>query len=152
MTELDLLVTLGCGGIAGALNAALSDRGRLLPSFVTLSPGGTRVLRVGVIGNIAAGGASALCLCSLLQVAGATLSAQTGFNVVLHGLFDFFMAFVSVRFVTNEVDKLVLRSAVFKAASAPAAHPDVVGEMQVATPYALYNLVDRLLPRRAGHR
>ncbi|HEY7189610.1 MAG TPA: hypothetical protein VH436_23795 [Vicinamibacterales bacterium] len=152
MTELDLLVTLGCGGIAGALNAALSDRGRLLPSFVTLSPGGTRVLRVGVIGNIAAGGASALCLCSLLQVAGATLSAQTGFNVVLHGLFDFFMAFVSVRFVTNEVDKLVLRSAVFKAASAPAAHPDVVGEMQVATPYALYILVDRLLPRRAGHR
>jgi hypothetical protein len=152
MTELDLFVTLGCGGVAGALNAALSDRGRLLPSVVTLSPGRTRVVRVGVIGNIATGGASALCLCSLLRMAGATLNANTGSNLLLHALFDFFMAFVLARWATNEGDKLVLRSAVFKAASAPAAHPDVVGEMQVATPYALYLLVDRLLPRRAGHR
>jgi hypothetical protein len=59
---------------------------------------------------------------------------------------------VSARWVTNEVDKLVLRKAVFKAASAPAAHPDTVDQMALAPPYALYTLADRLLPRRTGHR
>jgi len=54
--------------------------------------------------------------------------------VLLHGLCDLFVAFVSARSATNEVDKRVLRKAVFKAASAPAAHPDIVDEMELAPP------------------
>jgi hypothetical protein len=131
MTDISWVITLG-GSIGGALNAVLSDRSPVLPSVVKLSPGHTRVLRVGV--------------------AGIDLNAEGGSGLFLLGLCDSFVAFVSARWATNEVDKLVLRKAVFKAASAPAAHPDLVGEMELAPPYMLYTLVDRLLPRRAGHR
>ena len=152
MTGISWLVTLAVGGFGGGLNAVFSDCARLLPSVVTLSPGRTRVVRVGILGNVITGAITALSLRGLIYISGASLSANGGIGLVLLGFCDFFIAFVSARWVTNEVDKLVLRNAVYKAASAPAAHPDVVGEMEVAPPYTLYVLTDRLLPRRAGHR
>jgi hypothetical protein len=152
VTGVSWLVALALGGAGGALNALLSDRAHLLPSFVTLSPGGTRVVRIGLVGNVLIGGGVATSLWWAVQAAGGTLSANGGAGLALLGLCPLFIAFVSARWVTNEVDKLVLRKAVFKAASAPAAHPNVVEEMTVAPPYALYTLVDRQLPRRAGHR
>jgi hypothetical protein len=109
-------------------------------------------VRIGIFGNVITGAATALFLRWLIYISGASLSVDGGIGVVLLGFCDLFIAFVSARWVTNEVDKLLLRKAVFKAASAPAAHPDVVGEMEVAPPYILYDLTDRLLPRRAGHR
>jgi hypothetical protein len=138
------------GGTGGALNGVLSDCTHVLPSLVTLSPGQTRIVRVGILGSIATGLATAVFLSYVIEIAGARLTATSGFGLVLLGFCDFFIAFVSARFLTNEIDKLVLRKAVFKAASAPAAHPDVVDEMETAPPYTLYALVDRLLPRRAG--
>lgn len=152
MTGISWVVTLGSGGMGGVLNALLSDRAPVLPSVVTLSPGRSRVLRVGLAGNIVTGAAAALAVCSVFQTAGAGLNATGGVGVLLHGLCDLFVAFVSARSATNEMDKRVLRKAVFKAASAPAAHPDIVDEMEMAPPYTLYALVDRLLPQRAGHR
>lgn len=145
-------LALVIGGVGGGLNAVLSDHARLLPSVVTLSPGGTRVVRVGIVGNILTGVTVALLLFWAIQAAGSTLNANGGLGLVLLGFIDLFISFVSARWVTNEVDKLVLRKAVFKAASAPAAHPDTVDQMELAPPYALYTLADRLLPRRAGHR
>ena len=152
MTFFLWVLALVVGGFGGALNAVLSDHARLLPSIVTLSPGGTRVVRVGILGNILTGVVVTLCLFWAIQAAGSTLNADGGLGLVLLGLSDLFIAFVSARWVTNEVDKLVLRKAVFKAASAPAAHPDTVDQMELAPPYALYTFADRLLPRRAGHR
>jgi hypothetical protein len=146
------LLALALGATGGAFNALLSDRARLLPSLITLSPGGSRVVRIGLVGNVLIGLAMAASLCWAVEAAGATLGANGGRGFALLGLCNLFIAFVSARWVTNEVDKLVLRKAVFKAASAPAAHPDVVGEMELAPTDALYALVDRLLPRRAGHR
>ena len=151
-TDLSWFVALVIGGAGGALNAVLSDHARLLPSVVTLSPGGTRVVRIGIVGNILTGAWTTVGLYWALQAAGSTLIAKGGLGLVLLGCCNLFIAFVSARWVTNEVDKLVLRKAVFKAASAPAAHPDTVGEMELAPPYTLYTLADRLLPRRAGHR
>jgi hypothetical protein len=141
-------VVVGCTG--GALNAVLSDCAHVLPSLVTLSPGQTRIVRVGLLGSIAVGAAAVVFLSYVFEFAGARFTATSGFGLVLLGICDLFIAFVSARFLTNEVDKLVLRKAVFKAASAPAAHPDVVGEMEAAPPYTLYTLADRLLPGRAG--
>jgi hypothetical protein len=152
MTSFLWVLALVIGGIGGAVNAVLSDHARLLPSIVTLTPGGTRVVRVGIVGNILTGVVVSLCLFWAIQAAGSTLNADGGLGLVLLGLSDLFIAFVSARWVTNEVDKLVLRKAVFKAASAPAAHPDTVDQMELAAPYTLYALTDRLLPRRAGHR
>jgi hypothetical protein len=107
---------------------------------------------MGIVGNILTGASVAVGLYWAIQAAGSTLSVKGGVGFALLVLCILFIAFVSARWATNEVDKLVLRKAVFKAASAPAAHPDTVGEMELAPPYALYTLVDRLLPRRAGHR
>ena len=55
MTSLLWFVALVIGGVGGALNALLSDHARLLPSVVTLTPGGTRVIRIGIVGNILTG-------------------------------------------------------------------------------------------------
>ena len=152
MTSLLWFVALVIGGVGGALNAVLSDHARLLPSIVTLTPGGTRVVRIGIVGNILTGMIVTLCLFWTIQAAGSTLNANGSLGLVLLGLSDLFISFVSARWVTNEVDKLVLRKAVFKAASAPAAHPDTVDQMALAPPYTLYTLAERLQPRRAGHR
>jgi hypothetical protein len=152
MTSVLWLVTLLIGGAGGALNALLSDRARLWPSVLTLTPGGTRVVRIGIVGNILTGAAAAVCIYWAIQAAGSTLIAKGGLGLLLLGCSNLFIAFVTARWVTNEVDKAVLRQAVFKAASAPAAHPDTVGEMELAPPYTIYTLVDRLMPRRAGHR
>jgi len=152
MTPISWLVAFAIGGAGGALNAVLSDHARLWPSVVTLTPGGRRIVRVGIVGNILTGAGATVCLVWLFEAAGSTLGAKGGIGLVLLGCSHLFIAFVSARWVTNEVDKLVLREAVFKAASAPAAHPDTVGQMEMAPPYTLYALADRLLPRRAGHR
>jgi len=144
------LASLVFGGTGGALNAVLSDCAHVLPSLVTLSPGQTRIVRVGILGSIAIGVATTLLLSYVIEIAGARVTATSGFGLVLLGFCDLFIAFVSARWLTNEVDKLVLRKAVFKAASAPAAHPDVVDEMETAPPYTLYTLADGLLPGRAG--
>ena len=152
MMSLLWFVALVIGGVGGALNAVLSDHARLLPSIVTLTPGGTRVVRIGIVGNILTGMIVTLWLFWAIQAAGSTLNANGSLGLVLLGLSDLFISFVSARWVTNEVDKLVLRKAVFKAASAPAAHPDTVDQMALAPPYTLYTLAERLQPRRAGHR
>lgn len=146
------IVALVIGGAGGCLNAVLSDHACVLPSLVTLSPGGTRVVRIGIIGNVLVGAVAAACVILALQAAGSTLTANGNVGLLLLACSDFFVAFVSARWVTNEVDKQVLRKAICKAVSAPAAHPDTIGDMEVAAPYAIYTIVDRLLPRRAGHR
>jgi hypothetical protein len=150
MSETIWLASLMVGGTGGALNAVLSDCAHVLPSLVTLSPGHTRIVRVGILGSTAMGVATTVFLLYVIETAGASLPATSGFGLVLLGFCDLFIAFVSARWLKNEVDKLVLRQAVFKAASAPAAHPDFVDEMETASPYTLYTLVDRLLPGRAG--
>jgi len=152
MTPLTWFVAFVIGGAGGALNAVLSDHARLWPSVITLLPGGTRVVRIGIVGNILTGAAAIVSLFLAMKAAGSTLSATSTIGLALLGFSTLFISFVSARWVTNEVDKLMLRNAVFKAASAPAAHPDTVGQMELAAPYALYTLADRLLPRRAGHR
>src|SRR4029453_875677 len=113
MTSFLWLVALVGGGVGGALNAVLSDHARLLPSVVTLTPGGTRVVRIGIVGNIVTGAAVALGLFWVIQAAGSTLNANGGLGLLLLGCANLFIAFVSARWVTNEVDKLVLRKAVF---------------------------------------
>jgi len=152
MTLIPWIVALTVGGVGGALNAAVSDHTRLFPSVARLMPGATRVVRIGVFGNVVTGATAVACVFWALTIAGSTPSADSGLGLVLLAIADLFIAFVSARWVTNEVDKLVLRKAVCKAVSAPAAHPDTIGDMELAPADAIYAIVDQLLPRRAGHR
>ena len=86
MTSLLWFVALVIGGVGGALNALLSDHARLLPSIITLTPGGTRVVRIGIVGNILTGAAVTPCLFWAMQAAGSTLNANGSLGLVLLGL------------------------------------------------------------------
>ena len=101
MTSFAWFVALVIGGVGGALNAVLSDHARLLPSVVTLTPGGTRVVRIGIVGNILTGMIVTLCLFWAIQAAGSTLNANGGVGLVLLGLTDLFISFVSARWVIS---------------------------------------------------
>lgn len=63
----------------------------------------------------------------------------------------FWIGFVTAGWMAAEHDKSVLRRAVCRAATAPAAHPDTVQELAHASPDAVYEAVQALVPRRAVH-
>jgi len=146
------MMALVIGGLGGGLNAALSKHGRFLPAVRRLSPGGLRIVRAGVLGDIVTGALAAVCAGWVLRTSGSTLVIDGGLGVLLLVLAGLFVAFLSARWVSNEVDKLVLRRAVFKAIRSPAAHPDALQRIELAAPETIYAIVDELLPRRAGHR
>lgn len=146
------LVALVIGGLGGGLNAALSRNRRFLPALVRLSPaGGPVIVRAGVLGDIVTGALAAVCAGWVLRTSGSTLDVNGGPGALLLVLAGLFVAFLSARWVSNEVDKLVLRRAVCKAVSAPAAHPDALQNIELAPPETIYAIVEELLPRRAGH-
>jgi len=149
MAAVTLLIV---GAVGGALNALLSGDAGFLPSLTALSPGSGRVLRVGVVGNAVLGCGAAAGPLWVIYASGFALAATTWPSFLLLGCTGCFIGFASSRWMTNEADKLVLRKAVFKAATAPAAHPDTVDEMRVARPYQLYVLTEGLQPRRSGYR
>lgn len=60
------------------------------------------------------------------------------------------IGFVTAAWITAMRDVHILRQAVCRAATAPAAHPDTVSELAHASPDAVYDTVVALLPRRVA--
>lgn len=122
-----LLVVFLAGAIGGAVNALISDNGFVKPLRV-VSPNGSTIYRPGYLGNIFIGAIAACISWGLYgplaaeyliggnrvtngQPLGLTLSAFVG--AVLVGV-------AGARWLTNEVDKQLLRAAATEAATAPA--------------------------------
>lgn len=63
----------------------------------------------------------------------------------------FWIGFVTAGWMAAERDKQLLRQAVCRAATAPAAHPDTVRALAHASPDAVYEAVQALVPRRVVH-
>jgi len=63
----------------------------------------------------------------------------------------FWIGFVTAGWMAAERDKQLLRQAVCRAATAPAAHPDTVRALAHASPDAVYEAVKALVPRRVVH-
>lgn len=63
----------------------------------------------------------------------------------------FWIGFVTAGWMAAERDKQLLRQAVYRAATAPAAHPDTVRALANASPDAVYEAVKALVPRRVVH-
>jgi len=143
------VVSLVIGGLGGGLNAMVSRNVRFLPAVLRLSPEGPAIVRVGILGDVLTGAFAAMCTGWVLRASGSRLDVSGG-GALLLVLVGLFVAFLSARWVSNEVDKLVLRRAIFKAVSAPAAHPDALQDIEFAPPETIYAIVDELLPRRAG--
>ncbi len=89
-----------------------------------------------------------------VATASATAAATAGMlggTATLAAFAFFWIGFVTAGWMAAERDKLVLHQAVCRAATAPAAHPDTVQAMAHASPDAVYDAVQALVPRRVVH-
>ncbi|MHC4676804.1 MAG: hypothetical protein ACYTBZ_30335 [Planctomycetota bacterium] len=136
------LVIVGAGIAGGVVNALISDNRDILPKREEKTD--TSILRPGILGNMLVGGfaafiswglygpAAALYIVggpkpeveSLAPEPGITLAALAG--AVLVGI-------AGARWITNEVDKLLLRAAASEAASREA-DDKLSAKLAVATP------------------
>jgi hypothetical protein len=132
-----LLSVLVSGAVGGVVNALISNNGFPLPKRVQVD--GIDVLRPGVLGNVLMGGVAAVISWGLYGPASGTiivggrpatdtmaltLSAIAGALLVGAG---------GARWLTNEVDKRLLKAAASQAALS-AARPDLAARLTVAPP------------------
>jgi hypothetical protein len=143
-----LLIVFLAGAVGGFINALLSDNGFILPR--TEESGGKRIIRPGFLGNVVTGGVSACVSWGLYgpfaaayivggpsagpggAALGLTLSALVGAVLVGVG---------GARWLTNEVDKKLLRAAGAALAAAPA-NPELAAKIRSASPAAVLRLAN----------
>lgn len=139
-----LLVVCGAGAVGGLVNAFLSDNGFVLPQSKQVEDGIT-ILRPGYLGNVFIGAVAAgvswglygplatyVVLGSDKAVAsnppeGIWLSLSSLVGGVLVGV-------GGARWLSNEVDKSLLKATATKAAGAPAARREIVEQLALASP------------------
>lgn len=140
-----ILIVMLAGGLGGVVNALLSDNGFILPKSAETNDG--RIVRPGFLGNILIGGTAAAISWGLYGPFSAyplfgdtstdtsepiflTLSALVG--AVLVGV-------AGARWLTNEVDKTLLRVAASQAAAGPE-DPGKASKILTASPAQALNL------------
>ena len=129
MLWIALIAVFGCGLTGGVINAMLSDNGFALPRRVIAS--GTRIVSPGFLGNALIGGVAAAISWGLYGPfaginlaegvpAGASppLTPSTLAGAILVGV-------AGARWLTNEVDKKLLRAAGSEAAALTTASADL---------------------------
>jgi hypothetical protein len=146
------VLTLVLGGVGGMLNAMLTDRRRWLPFATVPGSHGKRLVELGLIGHVFVGAMAAAGVRWAMAGTPILSGEESGWLIWLPAGAGLFVAFVTSRWITNEVDKAIFRRTICKAAMAPAAHPDTVRTLEQAPPTAVYAIIDDLLPRRAIHR
>jgi hypothetical protein len=121
-----LVVVWVAGGVGGAINALMTDNGFVLPKSAATDDG--RILRPGFLGNILIGGVAALISWGLYGPFAAHpligASAVASSEPVMLSLSGFVGAVLvgvgGARWLTNEVDKTLLRAAASQAAAGSA--------------------------------
>lgn len=145
MDELQLPWIAVAGAFGGALNAYLTDNRRVLPTKVLLGANGA-VIRPGLlvsalIGGFTGGAAFAAFAGPASSPVGSSAPVRSALVVGL------LLGALAARWISNETDKRLLRAAACHAASAPAAHPDTVSEMEDAPPHRVFETAARLVPQ-----
>ena len=135
-----LLVIFVAGAVGGIVNALISDNGFVLPKAVPPDPQGTQIIRPGFLGNVLMGGVAAMISWGLYgssssecvvgcgtaptstptPLAGLTLASLVGAVLVGIG---------GARWLTNEVDKKLLKATALAASTA-----DQAARIAVAAP------------------
>ena len=145
-----LLVVCVAGGVGGIVNALLTDNGFILPRTETANQ--VKIIRPGVIGNIIIGAVAASISWGLygpfnLAVVFGTTPPSSGplpqpyltlaalVGAVLVGI-------AGAKWLTNEVDKKLLRAAASEAA-ARSPQPDAAREIMLATPADALSIAQR---------
>jgi hypothetical protein len=143
---MSLLTLLGimfiAGALGGVINALLSDNGFILPKPEAV--GATRIIRPGFLGNVFISGAAASIFWGLYgKYAANDIIASLDATVVgtsqaieltpseLAGAV--LVGVAGARWLTNEVDKRLLRAAASEAAASEP-NPEVAKQLMTATP------------------
>lgn len=144
MSLLGIFITIFvAGAIGGVLNALITDNGFILPSPERIN--GIRIVRPGFIGNILIGAVAAvvswgfygpLAGVNILDSQKFSLTPSTFTGAILVGV-------AGAKWLTNEVDKSLLRAAASQAANA---QPDVEAakNMLIASPAQALNIAKKM--------
>lgn len=137
------------GAVGGAVNALMSDNGFVLPSRVEVADGAS-VIKPGYLGNMLIGAIAALVSWGLYGSMGSyNLLGPSNANVVpvslsIASLFGALLIGVGgARWLTNEVDKKLLRAAASEAAD-KSPSPDASRALSMATPEQAIGIVRRM--------
>ncbi len=137
-----LCIIFAFGALGGIVNALFSDNGFILPR--TENPDGRRILRPGFIGNIGVGGVAACVSWGLYGPFSSmtVFGAGDGYSIglTLASLVGAVMVGIAgARWLTNEVDKHMLRAAAETAMAA--SHPELVKKIFHLSPAAALRMV-----------
>lgn len=141
------------GGAGGVVSAWLA-RQRGAPASSARRSGTRGGVALGRLGQLAVAAAIAAGTAAATAWMIAATDAPTlwiGARAFPAALAFFWIGFVTAGWLAAERDKQLLRQAVCRAATAPAAHPDTVRALAHASPDAVYEAVQALVPRRVVH-
>lgn len=131
------------GGAGGAVSAWLARQPGPRRAFNRLGPHAGHA-NLGSLGTMA----MAATIAAATAAATAWMIDRT---TTSEALAFFWIGFVTAGWMAAERDKRLLRQAVCRAATAPAAHPDTVLALAEASPDAVYEAVKALVPHRVVH-
>lgn len=136
------------GGAGGAASVWLAHRRWAQPSLARLGVDPSRlsgrVAQMALASLMAGGTAAGLAR----MIAGDGGGSWHDARSLSEAAAFFWVGFVTAGWIAAERDKVLLRQAVCRAASAPAAHPDTIVALADASPDALVEAVIALEPRR----
>ena len=146
---LALLIIFLAGAVGGVVNALISDNGFILPRTEQTGEGG--IIRPGFLGNILIGGIAACVswglygpFAAVTIVGGPASGAGSGgaaAGLLLSSLVGAVLVGVGgARWLTNEVDKKLLRAAAGAAAGTPPSS-DLAAKMANATPAGALRMI-----------
>jgi hypothetical protein len=144
-----LVIILVAGAIGGLINALMSDNGFAMPKPEMVD--GTRIWRTGFLGNMLIGGISAAISWGLYGPLAAAYifggpEAPSGSEALVIGLTlsslvgALLIGVGGARWLSNEVDKKLLRAAASKAASG-APKPELGNRILLAKPSEVLRMV-----------
>ena len=137
-----ILIIFAAGAVGGIVNALLSDNGFILPKPEKI--GENQIIRPGFLGNILISGIASCVSWGLygpfatFNMAGS--AAADGVVLTLSSLVGAILIGIGgARWLTNEVDKTILKAAASEAAAGPA-NIDVSRNIALATPMDAYRI------------
>ncbi len=150
-----LWVWVAClGGAGGAVSAWSAKRPAFQGSLSLPHQRRVRVREQSELSHVARGAAVAAATAAAMAwmiVDASAPSVWIETRAMPAAVAFFWIGFVTTGWLAAERDKRVLRKAVCRAATAPAAHPDTVEALAHASPDAIYAAVQDLVPHRVVH-
>jgi hypothetical protein len=154
---MSLLVPIGIillsGAVGGIINAIMSDNGFIKPREETVD--NVTIVRPGIAGNMLLGAVAAFISWGLYGAYSAAVVYMAGTGAVVEEMSISISAIAGAlligiggaRWLTNEVDKTLLRTAAVTAAAARSSYDDSQ-RIAISTPAQAFNIAKRMYEER----